>query len=210
VSDAAEQHRGETGLVRLDPSDREQLDAIARLHEATLPGSAPVRFGRRFMTRFYFPKLAADGLAVGDLFRADGRWAGYAWYTPFPRTFLREAARRHLFFLCRLMPAVVADHPRALLALPHALRNAGGLPETERTGYLLTTGVDAQLRRTGVATQLIEGMLGYFRKNGFEAVEATVDRDNHGALSLYRRCGFDVEDRGLDGGAKLQVRLEFE
>jgi hypothetical protein len=34
----------ETGLVRLDPSDRAQLDAFADLHEATLPHSVPVQF----------------------------------------------------------------------------------------------------------------------------------------------------------------------
>ena len=47
------------------------------------------------------------------------------------------------------------------------------------------------------------------RAKGLQAVEATVDRDNHGALSFYRRCGFSVEDRGLEGGAKVQIRLDL-
>jgi len=65
-----------TGLVRLDPNDRAQLEAFADLHEITLPDSVPVRFGRRFMTRFYFPKLIADGFAAGDLFRFEDRGFG--------------------------------------------------------------------------------------------------------------------------------------
>jgi len=199
----------ETGLVRLDPSDRTQLEAFASLHEATLPESVPVQFGRRFMTRFYFPKLVAGGLAAGHLYRLEGKWAGYAWYTRFPRTFLRDAVRRHFLFLCGFMPTVFVSSPRALLALPHLLRNTGGLPEQAGTGYLLTTGVAPSLRRSGVATRLIDEMLRCLRAEGVAAVEATVDRDNHGALSFYRRCGFRVEDRGLDGGAKLQIRLEL-
>jgi len=199
----------ETGLVRLDPNDRAQLEAFAELHEATLPESVPVKFGRRFMTRFYFPKLVADGLAAGDLYRLEGKWAGYAWYTRYPRSFLRDAMRRHFLFLCGFMPLVFAGKPGALLAVPDLLRNTGGLPESEGTGYLLTTGVAARYRRTGLATLLVEHMLRRLRAEGLRAVEATVDRDNHGALSFYRHCGFSVEDRGLAGGAKVQIRFEL-
>lgn len=199
----------ETGLVRLDPNDRAQLEAFADLHEATLPESVPVKLGRRFMTRFYFPKLVAGGLAAGDLYRLEGKWAGFTWYTCLPRTFMRDAVRRHFLFLCALMPTVFTGNPRALLALPDLLRNTGGLPEQEGVGYLLTTGVDARLRRSGVATQLISEMVRKLRAKGLHAVEATVDRDNRGALSFYRRCGFSVEDRGLAGGAKVQIRLEL-
>ncbi len=201
----------ETGLVRLDPNDREQLDAFARLHEATLPESVPVQFGRRFMTRFYFPKLVGGGLAAGDLFRFEGRWAGYNLYTKFPHTMLRDAIRKHFLFLCGFMPTVFLANPRALLMIPKLLHNRGGFPEQPRTGYWLTFGVHPDFRRAQaggkrIATLLVERMFEYFREEGFDAVEGTTDRSNGAALIFYRTCGFQIEDRGFEGGAKIQVR----
>jgi ribosomal protein S18 acetylase RimI-like enzyme len=203
----------DTGVVRLDPSDRAQLEACAELHEATLPDSVPARFGRRFMTRFYFPKLVAAGLAAGDLFRFEGRWVGYNLYTKHPRTMLRDAIRRHFFFLCGFMPGVLLANPRALLAIPKMLRNQGGFPELPRTGYWLTFGVHPEFRAVRVAGKpvsrlLVERMFEYFREEGFDAVEGTTDRTNGSALIFYRTCGFELEDRGLEGGAKIQVRYE--
>jgi len=204
----------DTGLVRLDPNDRAQLEAFADLHEATLPYSVPVQFGRRFMTRFYFPKLVADGLAAGDLFRFQGKWAGYNLYTKYPHTMLRDAVRRHFFFLCGFMPGVLLANPRALLAIPNLLRNTGGFPELPRTGYWLTFGVhpdfrSAQVDGKRISNRLIEGMFEYFRAEGFDAVEGTTDRKNGPALILYRTMGFRVQDRGFEGGTKIQVRYEL-
>lgn len=204
----------ETGLVRLDPNDRAQLEAFAELHEITLPYSVPVQFGRRFMTRFYFPKLVADGLAAGDLFRFEGKWAGYNLYTKHPHTMLRDAVRRHFLFLCAFMPTVFLANPRALRAIPKMLANQGGFPERPRTGYWLTFGVHPEFRRAQVggkriANLLFEGMREYFRTEGFDAIEGTTDRSNGAALILYRTLGFRVEDRGFEGGSKIQVRYEL-
>jgi ribosomal protein S18 acetylase RimI-like enzyme len=201
----------ETGLVRLDANDRAQIEAFAQLHELTLPESVPVKFGRRFMTRFYFPKLVGDGAAAGDLFRCEGRWAGYNFYTKTPRTLLRDAVRRHFLFLCGLMPGVLLANPRALLAIPKMLHNQGGFPEQPRTGYFLTFGVHPDFRGRSVsgkkiATHLMERMFDYFREEGFEAVEATVERSNERAMAFYRSCGFEVQDRGFEAGAQLQIR----
>ena len=203
----------ETGLVRLDPNDPAQLEAFADLHEATLPYSVPVQFGRRFMTRFYFPKLVAGGLAAGDLFRFEGKWAGYNLYTKYPHTMLRDAVRRHFFFLCGFMPGVLLANPRALRAIPKMLSNQGGFPEQPRTGYWLTFGVHPDFRRAQVdgkriANRLVERMFEYFREEGFDAVEGTTDRSNGPALILYRTMGFEVQDRGFEGGKKIQVRYE--
>jgi ribosomal protein S18 acetylase RimI-like enzyme len=203
----------DTGLVRLDPQDPAQLEAFALLHEATLPESVPVQFGRRFMTDFYFSRLVADGLAAGDLFRFEGRYAGYNFYTKFPDSFLRRGVQRHFFFLLHFMPRVFLANPRALLAIPHMLRNRGGFPEQPLTGYWLTFGVHPDFRPVRVdgkpiARLLVDRMFEYFREQGFRAVEGTVERNNRAAIIFYRTCGFAFEDRGFEGGTKLQVRHE--
>jgi GNAT superfamily N-acetyltransferase len=204
----------DTGVVRLDPKDRAQLAAFARLHELTLPESVPVQFGRRFMTGFYFPRLVAGGLAAGDLFCMDGKWVAYNLYTKVPHGMLGDAVRRHFFFLCAFMPTVFLAKPAALLAIPKLLRNRGGFPEKPRTGYWLTFGVDPEFRAARIdgkpiARHLVERMFQYFRDEGFDAVEGTTERTNGPALFFYRSCGFSVEDRGLEGGAKVQVRYEL-
>lgn len=200
--------------MHLDPHDPGQLEAIAELHEVTLPESVPVQLGRRFMTRFYFPRLVAGGLAAGDLYRFEGKWAGYNLYTKFPHTMLREAIRRHFWFLCGFMPTVFLANPRALLAVPKMLRNQGGFPELPRTGYFLTFAVHPDFRGCQVdgkriSTHLMESMLDYFRQAGCEGVEATVARSNERAIAFYRSCGFRVEDRGFASGTQLQVRYEL-
>lgn len=203
----------DTELIILDPRDREQLEAFADLHEATLPDSVPVRFGRRFMTDFYFSKLVEDDLIAGDLFRHEGRYIGYNLYTKYPRSFLRRGVRRHFLFLLHFMPRVFLENSRALLALPHVLRNRGGFPEDERTGYWLTFGVHPEFRSVRVegkppARLLVERMFDYFRDEGFQAVEGTVEAGNRAAIIFYRTCGFSFEDRGFEDGTKVQVRYE--
>jgi ribosomal protein S18 acetylase RimI-like enzyme len=206
----------ETGLAVLSAQDAEAHEACARLHEAILPHSAPARFGRRFMTGFYLPKLLGSGLIAGDLFRVEGRAVGFNLYTRYPETFLREGIRRHFPFLAGFMPVVFLSRPRALLGVWEMLRNRGGFPaaETPRTGYWLTFGVEPDARRLvvegkSVARHLVDRMFDYFRGEGYAAVEGTVERGNAPALFFYRTCGFAFEDRGLGEGAKLQVRYTF-
>jgi ribosomal protein S18 acetylase RimI-like enzyme len=203
----------DTELIILDPRDRQQLEAFADLHEATLPDSVPVQFGRRFMTDFYFSKLVEDGLVAGDLFRFEGRYIGYNLYTKYPKTFMGQGVRRHLPFLLHFMPRVFLANPSALLAIRHALRNTGGFPEDPRTGYWLTFGVHPDWRSVRVegkppARLLVERMFDYFRDEGFQAVEGTVEASNRAAIIFYRTCGFSFEDRGLEEGTKLQVHYE--
>ncbi|MGH0028715.1 MAG: GNAT family N-acetyltransferase [Myxococcota bacterium] len=203
----------DTELRVLDPRDPEQLEAFADLHEATLPDSVPVQFGRRFMTGFYFSRLVEDGLIAGDLYRYEGRYIGYNLYTKYPDSFMRRGVQRHFGFLLHFMPRVFAANPRALLAIPHALRNQGGFPRDDQTGYWLTFGVHPDFRSVRVegkppARLLVERMFDYFREEGFAAVEGTVEADNRAAIIFYKTCGFSFEDRGFEGGTKLQVRYE--
>lgn len=206
----------ETGLAALTAQDREAHEACARLHEAILPNSAPVRFGRLFMTRFYLPKLIGSGLIAADLFRVEGRAVGFNVYTKYPHTFLREGIRRHFLFLAGFMPVVFLSRPQALLGVWEMLRNRGGFPAaaTPRMGYWLTFGVEPEARRLvvegrSVARHLVDRMFEYFRGEGYAGVEGTVERNNSPAIFFYRSCGFGFEDRGLDGGTKLQVRYTF-
>lgn len=205
-----------TGLAVLSAQDAEAHEACARLHQEVLPRSAAARFGRRFMTGFYLPRLLGSGLLAGDLFRVEGRPVGFNLYTRQPETFLREGIRRHFLFLAGFMPIVFLSRPRALLGAAEMLRNRGGFPspETPRTGYWLSFGVLPDARRLrvegkSIAAHLVEHMLEYFRAQGLAAVEGTVERTNGSAVFFYRTCGFAIEDRGLAGGTKLQARYTF-
>jgi hypothetical protein len=161
---------------------------LAALHEVTLPDSVPVKFGRRFMTRFYFPKLVADGLAAGDLYRFEGKWAGYNLYTKYPHTMLRDAVRRHFFFLCAFMP--VCSRTRALRA--SKMLRTGRLPDCRAT-YWLTFGVHPTFRRAQVAGKRIANLL-VGACSSTSARKASTpsrhhDRSNGPALILYRTMG---------------------
>lgn len=58
--------------------------------------------------------------------------------------------------------------------------------------YLKTIGVAARCRGQGIGTRLVEHAEARARTNGCSAMSLLVMADNHGAIRLYQRLGFDL------------------
>lgn len=67
-------------------------------------------------------------------------------------------------------------------------------PPPERDRILqLDIGIDAQWRRAGVGTALVQYVLDWAQQNGIERVQLAVVSANTPAISLYERNGFEIE-----------------
>jgi len=205
-----------TGVMRLNPDDPDQVDAIAQLHTELLPWSIPARLGHHFMTRFYFTNLAASDLISCDLYAHEGKYVGFNVFTKYPGSFMREGIRRHFFTLCRISARIFASVPRRLAALLGMVQKDAWLraDQSVRAGYWLTFGVLESYRRMKidergmrVSTALVQAMLDYFREEGFNRVDGGVERNNKSAIFFYHACGFTIRDPG--SGDDLRIHYDL-
>lgn len=65
--------------------------------------------------------------------------------------------------------------------------------ENPRDAWILRIGVREDLRRTGIGSDLLAGILEIFRKRGVHTVRLTVSPENRAANALYVKAGFVQE-----------------
>jgi [ribosomal protein S18]-alanine N-acetyltransferase len=119
----------------------------------------------------------------------------------YPRFFFRQA--RDLWGgLLR-----VAELPSGALA-GHVI---GAVSERSGEGWILSLALLPAHRGKGIAEALVRDLLGVFAGQGVRDVRLTVHPDNHGAVRLYRKLGFDVIDEEPDyfgpGERRVVMRL---
>jgi ribosomal protein S18 acetylase RimI-like enzyme len=59
--------------------------------------------------------------------------------------------------------------------------------------YITNVSVSANYMGAGIASRLLSGCIEYARKEGFEAIELEVGKENNRAIALYKRFGFMTE-----------------
>jgi len=206
-----------SGIVRVNPDNPDQVNAIARLHVELLPQSVPAQLGDYFMTHFYFTKLVELDLITCDLFAYDGDYVAFNVFTKYPDSFMRDGIRRHFFPLCLVAARTFASDPRRLGAVFDLLRKSAGLSSkrSDGAGYWLTFGVLGPFRRltidergTRISGSMVNAMLEAFRSAGFARVDGAVDRTNKHAIFFYHACGFTIRDPG--SGDDLHIHIDLE
>jgi RimJ/RimL family protein N-acetyltransferase len=96
--------------------------------------------------------------------------------------------------------AIVNERPNCLVILAEAdsrpiglLSAVGGEPRRMQHSTHLGLGVLKAYWGQGVATRMIEHVLGWSREAGLRRLELTVHTTNLRAVGVYLRCGFKVE-----------------
>jgi RimJ/RimL family protein N-acetyltransferase len=74
----------------------------------------------------------------------------------------------------------------------------GNMPRRIRHTIYLVIGVAEHSRGKGIATKLFEAMEQWAMKHNIHRMELTVLADNHAALSLYQKMGFELEGTKKD------------
>ena len=203
------------GLLPLDPTDATAVEHMARLHAELLPGSPIARLGRRFMTRFYYRSLVAEGLLGCYLDYVDGQPAGFIACTAQPTRFMIEGLRRHWLYLPAVLLLEIVTDPRRLRVILWTLqymRRGAGTPAEPGEGEILSFGVVSEfrtprfVRRSGrrVSWELFMRARDYYRVAGVERYRAVVQSDNREALMFYHAQGCRV-NQGVTGGPRTLV-----
>jgi ribosomal protein S18 acetylase RimI-like enzyme len=122
-----------------------------------------------------------------DVELLDGLWRDFsaeATFTPYPPVEFDPA-------LVREQTALVAEEDGRIVGTVYANL---GRPEF---GYVFGLYVTPDVRRRGIATQLLAEIASILRERDVQHVVLDVDSPNQGALALYRRLGFSEVGRRL-------------
>jgi ribosomal protein S18 acetylase RimI-like enzyme len=91
---------------------------------------------------------------------------------------------------CRATPAALVQ----VATLDDAVIGYGVFGRAGAHGYVQRLAVDPVVARRGIGTNLVLDGLEWLRDQGATRATINTQTDNHGALRLYRRLGFDLRD----------------
>ncbi len=195
------------GTVRVATS--RDVPAVAALHGVAIGEGFLATLGDRFLSRLYSRIVASSHgfllvsdspeLTVGQNPGLAGFVAGSAEVGRLYREFLvrdgLSVAVSSTTRLLRSLPRVIetlrygtTDEPAG--DGPSSTAGAQG-PETE----LLALAVDGAERRRGIGADLVEAFLRTARATGSSSARVVVGRENHSAIALYSRAGFNESTR---------------
>lgn len=169
--------------------NRDDLEAVIRVHLAAFPNFFLSFLGPRFLREFY-GAVMGEGIAIVAI--DEGAIAGFAAGVTDPRGFYRRLLRR------RLVPVAIAIAP-ALLRRPSTAarvvrrafqRTAGEIPPPG--AELMSLAVLPSRQQHGIGRTLVRAFLDRVRSRDVSGVWLVTDDANNDAVqSFYERLGFE-------------------
>jgi len=206
----------------VEPTNRQDVAAITRLHLQLLGHGPMARLGELFLRRFCYTTLVRDRLMQAALYEVDGRPAGFIAYTTHSITFHRTAIRRRLPYAASLIVLSVLREPRLALRLLKPIklmfsRRAELYLGKDPMGEVLAIGVLPEyrtphfIRQTGirVGEQLIAHVMSRFSREGIETMRAVVEAHNTPTLLFYHSLGARFEPCVHAGEPMVQVWFDL-
>lgn len=206
-------------IVRLDPDDAAQLQAVARLHAALLPTSPIPRLGAAFMTRFYYPCLVKDALIGCFLYQVGERYVGFLSFTEHPDTFMSEGRRRHFWRLLSVLGLAMLTTPSRLRVLWETVaigRRDGRRPAEAhaRVAEVLSFGVLEGFRGGApglrISNRLFDTTVRHLQARGFRRLEWNVEKSNLRGQQFYRTYGAQFEASAVAGEHELRGSMSLD
>lgn len=171
----------------------------ARLHAGQITEGFLPTLGAAFLQRLY-RRIAVDRgsflLTALDGDDTVGFIAGSMDVKSLYRTFLLRDGAMAMF---AALPKVIRSWRRVLETLGHGYAAPNG-------AELLAVAVEPSVRGRGVGESLVAGFLDEVRRRGGDEAYVVVGALNQGAVSLYRRTGFELDQElELHPGTKSLV-----
>ncbi len=179
---------GNINVRELVPQDAAQ---VAALHIQGIPTGFISSLGPDFVEALY-KAIARSDHAFGLVAELDGRVVGFvALASHLGRLYRAVLLRNGLRF-----GFILAGRLFSWKRLRHMLETYGYAYRTSRrdlpAAELLAVAVEEQVRRGGVARDLIHRGLSQGRQRGIQGIKVCVGRDNAAARALYEACGFSL------------------
>lgn len=183
---------------------------LSELQARLIPRGTVALLGRRFMERFYYRFLPADGSVFGFVAYVNEKPAGLIVVTHEASGFMRLVVLRHWFSLAWVLFSSVVANPRKWADAFEGwrlLRNRPDLNINEPAGEILTIGVlpeyrDSEfVRQTGfrIAADLLDKALAELRALGLRVFRACIESDNREVKLFYLTRGWVIEQSEIEG-----------
>jgi ribosomal protein S18 acetylase RimI-like enzyme len=212
-------HKSVYEIVTFDQARLPSAQDLAKLHLILLPNSPISLLGELFARSFYYRLLPKQGLIFGAIAYVDQRPVGFIVATDQPNDFMQIAFQRHFLYLTGIVMLSVLMNPvKRLTAIWGAWQIMCSLPKLKIPGSeaeLLSFGVLPAYRfsqfgqQSGhhVAADLLNAIVAPLEKRGMDSVRAIVDADNQAARSFYRKQGWQLRLRKVQGWQISSVEL---
>lgn len=176
----------------------------ALLHIEGQPGTFLTALGTRFLDAFY-AELSQSAGAYGFVAVEEGKIVGVVVGTTDTHALFKEIILKHGVRL--VLPTLLSllRHPRLLFGLLQSLFYPNKLDAKPGEAELLFIGVDTQLRRHHIGTELINVLIGESRRRGATALKITVDVGNARANAFYQKNGLQVIGSFSLNGRKMNL-----
>jgi ribosomal protein S18 acetylase RimI-like enzyme len=190
---------GGVGAAKMRNGTEADAPEAAKLHVGQIDEGFLASLGPRFLTRLYRRVALFEGsfLLIADV---SGTTIGFL------AGALDLGALYKRFILSDGAPAAIASAPRLIRAWPRALETlhrGSSEKAPPGTAELLSVAVDPTARGHGAGTLLVSGFIDEASRKGASAAQVVVGADNHRAVSLYSRSGFEqVDDFELHPGTR--------
>jgi ribosomal protein S18 acetylase RimI-like enzyme len=183
------------------------VDAVARLHVATLTGLL-ASLGLR-AARAYYAGAVRSPLMIGFVGVEGGTVRGFVLGSMQPARFRADVVRANRIAVLVGLGLGIARRPSVLrLLLPGAGPGEGAYdPRQPELTYLAVT---PEGRGSGVGRRLVAAFGDGARQAGAQSYELSVDNDNQAAIGFYERLGFRLIGRYHEFGTEhRRYRLDL-
>jgi ribosomal protein S18 acetylase RimI-like enzyme len=188
-------------IRRLQKSD---AHPAALLHIEGQPGTFLTALGSGFLQAFYAELGTSEG-AYGFVAVEGENVVGIVVGTTDTRALFKEIILKDGLRLALPTLFSQAKHPGLLFSLFQSLFYPNKLDAQPGEAELLFIGVDTQMRRHHVGTQLINALVEESRRRGATALKITVDVSNPRANAFYQKNGLQVIGSFSLNGRKMNL-----
>ncbi len=186
----------ELRFIKLDSSKEKDIDLICYLHDLFLPESNVPGLGMLFMKKFYYKVLPERDLINCFFAVCDKQIVGMMVATKYPDTLIKRGLKGNRLKLLMILLISVIQKPSRIKFLLRQLRYKTDpamkvYEQNGKTIELLTIGVMKEYRsfrlenNKKITHKLVEHVMKYYNKLGYEYFTGQILKDNKAALKLY-------------------------
>jgi ribosomal protein S18 acetylase RimI-like enzyme len=184
--------------MAIEPMAHQHVDAVARLHCASLRGLL-TQLGLPAARAFYSGSIGAQS-AIALVYTEQSAVQGFVLGSAHPDQLKREVVRRNPAVTLLAVIWGTIRRPASLVWLVRSSRGPDEGIVDGRVAELTYLAVGSDSRSGGIGRQLVEAFNQALRATGVESYELSVDEDNAAAIGFYERQGFQLIGRYREFG----------
>lgn len=185
-------------LIKLNPDNKEHVEAVSKLHISLLPESIVSKLGFFFLSNFYYKALTKNNLIDVFLYKYNNNYVGFISCTDYPFTFMKIGIKLHFLRLSIVLLISILLKPNRILFL---LRMRDDLNLNfiqkkygENIGQFMSFGVLEKFRKhidentkLTIANVLMRKVFSHFRYKNKHLFFLLVLKTNNNAITFYKK-----------------------